>query len=130
MLWRLLANLFLAEFTVTLGVWCVGGYSSEKTMSFLETLPDSFFINSTRSLPNLKVEYQTLDDLSLLRLAARQLKELIVQVQNKPRPSYDVDGQEVKWNEYLDSLYKRLRDINELISMEEGPTEEETWAWT
>lgn len=96
----------------------------------LDLLPDSFYVNNIKSLPNLRKEYQELDDLTLLRIAKRQLLELINQVQNKPRPNYDVDGQNIKWQDYLDSLYDKLKRINDLIAIEEGPIEEVTLGWT
>lgn len=30
-----------------------------------------------------------------------------------PKPTYSIDGQSVSWNQYRDSLFKNLDDINQ-----------------
>jgi hypothetical protein len=44
----------------------------------------------------------------------------------KPRPSYNIDGQEVKWTEYLKYLDSALNSILATIQSYEDPYEEET----
>jgi hypothetical protein len=48
----------------------------------------------------------------------------------KPKPTYDIDGQTVKWNEYLDLLNKSMAAIDEQIKEQEGPYELETTGYT
>ncbi len=55
-----------------------------------------------------------------------QLIDRIGSITAKPKPTYDIDGQMVKWAEYLDILRKQLKDINEMIANEDGPFEIET----
>ncbi len=55
-----------------------------------------------------------------------QIISRIGEVTAKPKPNYDIDGQIVKWGDYLDTLRKQLKDINDLIAAEDGPFEIET----
>lgn len=43
-----------------------------------------------------------------------------------PKPSYNIDGQDVKWTEYLKYLDGALKSIFDTISLYEGPYEEST----
>lgn len=98
---------------------------------FLQALPAGFYgdVNKART-PNLSLDLEAFTNGQTLVMAKRQLVELIVTVQRDPKPSYNVDGQEVLWQEYLSSLYDNLTKVNLLLSIEEGPVEEETQAWT
>lgn len=59
-------------------------------------------------------------------LAITRLKECLAQ----PKPSYDIEGQEVSWTEYQDMLRKQIKELSELIALEQGPYEEHTQAFT
>ena len=41
-----------------------------------------------------------------------------------PKPSYNIDGQDIKWTEYLRYLDGALKDILDTIALYEGPYEE------
>lgn len=59
------------------------------------------------------------------------LQNLIVVRRNilaRPKPTYNLDGQEFKWNEYLDTLNKAIKEIQSNLRAAEGPFEEETVA--
>jgi hypothetical protein len=46
-----------------------------------------------------------------LELQERTLDNLIAireQITRSPKPTYDIDGQEVKWTEYLDAVTKQI----------------------
>jgi hypothetical protein len=48
---------------------------------------------------------------------------LIEEVTTSPKPNYSVDGQSVSWQSYLDSLFDKLKKIDEQINAGE-PFEE------
>lgn len=93
------------------------------------SFPDNFYGTSPR-LPNLSTQLKGQSNLDLLKVQRRQVQELIVSIQANPKPTYDIDGQNIEWTEYLDMLYKQLSRLNELINFEEGPIEEESWGYT
>jgi len=39
----------------------------------------------------------------------------IEEYNQKLRPSYNIDGQDVKWNEYIKDLYSQLKEINATV---------------
>lgn len=51
-------------------------------------------------------------------------------VVSKPKPSYNIDGQEVKWSEYLKQLDASIERIDEDLNKFEGPFEEVTVAYS
>lgn len=55
----------------------------------------------------------SIDDLKTARdnVAAR-IKEITA----SPKPSYEIDGQSVDWNDYLKTLLGALKDIDEAIT--------------
>ena len=67
------------------------------------------------------------DLLNKQRLIKQQLIDRIAQITAKPKPTYEIDGQVFKWNEYLDILMKQLQRINELLAAEDGPYEIQTF---
>lgn len=69
------------------------------------------------------------EQLAKLTEARDNILELIVKVTINPKPTYNIDGQEVKWAEYLDTLRKNLAAIEDLINDKEGPYELETIAY-
>lgn len=86
------------------------------------TIPDDFF-QFTGGTPILSSELKDYTSLQLLYLQKRQIDELIIRVQQKPKPNYDIDGQKVEWADYLDILYKRRERVIKMINDEEGPEE-------
>lgn len=58
--------------------------------------------------------YETRDNL------LKQKLELSV----SPKPTYNIDGQQIEWTDYLKYLDKALLDINHIILIYEGPYEE------
>ena len=46
------------------------------------------------------------------------------------KPSYNIDGQEIRWQEYFTALTESLKKLNEQIDREQGPLEERTKAYT
>ena len=46
------------------------------------------------------------------------------------KPSYQIDGQSVNWNQYRASLYEELERIDQLISATQGPVEVQSEAKT
>ena len=65
-------------------------------------------------------------DLESLKLTRSQLIANIAAITARPKPTYNIDGQEVKWTEYLAELRKQLLGINDLITSMEGSFEIET----
>lgn len=48
----------------------------------------------------------------------------IEDITQNPKPNYSIDGQSVSWQNHLDSLWAKLKEINDMIAAEEGPIEE------
>ena len=48
----------------------------------------------------------------------------IREVTANPKPNYSIDGQQVSWQGYLDSLMRALREIDEQIQLNQDPYEE------
>jgi hypothetical protein len=71
-----------------------------------------------------------MSDLTDLQEIKSNIIARLKEITAKPKPSYDIEGQEVRWQEYFDSLTKRLKDLNELIALEDGPYEERTQGFT
>lgn len=66
------------------------------------------------------------DVLDKLYQARDNLLQQKVDLTVSPKPSYNIDGQEVLWKDYLEYLDKALLDINKTIQVYEGPFEETT----
>ena len=60
----------------------------------------------------------------------RSLGQRRLDVVSKPKPSYNIDGQEVKWSEYLKQLDASIERIDEDLNKFEGPFEEVTVAYS
>lgn len=71
-----------------------------------------------------------MSDLTDLQQIKSNLITRIKEVTSEKKPSYDIEGQQVSWNEYLDTLMKQLGKINALIMGEQGPYEEATQAFS
>jgi hypothetical protein len=66
------------------------------------------------------------DNLESLMTVRDNLIALIGSVTQKPKPTYDIDGQKVMWGEYLDQLRKQLAYTMQLIIDLQGPFEVES----
>ena len=49
----------------------------------------------------------------------QNLLNRIAEVTSKPKPNYNIDGQQVSWQSYLDSLFKKLDLIDKQINAAE-----------
>jgi hypothetical protein len=52
-----------------------------------------------------------------------QILAVIEEITVHPKPTYSIDGQSVKWNEYLAQLQKSVDWCNERIAAESEPVE-------
>lgn len=68
--------------------------------------------------------------LAKLYEARDNLVNIKIQITTNPKPSYNIDGQEVKWGEYLKQIDDALMRTNAAINDAEGPFEEETVAYS
>lgn len=66
------------------------------------------------------------ENLASLKEVRDNLIALIGSVTQKPKPTYDIDGQKVSWGEYLDQLRKQLAHTLQLIIDLDGPFEVES----
>ena len=53
----------------------------------------------------------------------------IEEVTAAPKPNYNIDGQSMSWQSYLDSLFAKLEKVNEQINSSE-PFEEVSRGYT
>ena len=44
------------------------------------------------------------------------LLDRIKEITAQPKPNYNIDGQQVSWQSYLDSLFGKLKVVNEQIN--------------
>jgi len=54
-----------------------------------------------------------LDNLTQARL---QISERLVEITTSPKPSYNVNGQQVSWTEYSKALTEQLDKLNDAIA--------------
>jgi hypothetical protein len=66
------------------------------------------------------------DNLNSLMETRDNLIALIGSITQKPKPTYEIDGQNVLWGEYLDQLRKQLASTLQLIIDLNGPYEVES----
>lgn len=69
-------------------------------------------------------------NLEILLTARDNIIEQIAGVTSKPRPNYNIDGQEVSWGDYLKQLQDARIALDQQIEEIQGPWEEETVAYT
>lgn len=62
--------------------------------------------------------------------ALDNIRARIKEITAAPKPNYTVDGQSVKWGDYLKQLLEGERQIVDAVSREDGPFEERTQAFT
>jgi hypothetical protein len=61
-----------------------------------------------------------LTNLQLLQKAKTNVLTLICQVTSEQKPTYSINGQNISWESYLNSLREQVDKLNELI-LEEQP---------
>ena len=57
-------------------------------------------------------------DAEQLATIKSQILANLVSITAKPKPSYNIDGQDIKWGDYHKLLTVQLKEINELLSAE------------
>ncbi len=62
----------------------------------------------------------------ILQQQLDQIDDLILKITVKPKPTYDIDGQMVKWTEYLEMLSKQRTALEQKLIDIDGPFEVET----
>jgi len=65
-----------------------------------------------------------------LETALTQINTRILEITASPKPNYTVDGQSVKWGDYLKQLLESRKLLAEEIQNEDGPYEERTQVFT
>jgi len=68
-------------------------------------------------------------DAEQLATIKSQTLAILVDLTENPKPSYNVDGQDIKWGEYFDILTTKLEKINALIAAQ-TPTEVHSQGWS
>ena len=68
-------------------------------------------------------------DAEQLATIKSQVLALLVDLTENPKPTYDIDGQEILWSEYQRMLFAQLKDINAQINAE-APTEIHSQGWS
>lgn len=71
-----------------------------------------------------KSDDETIDDLKETR---DNILELMKAVTSKPKPTYNIDGQNVEWKEYMEMLTEQFKNINSLIVTLDPFEEEVVW---
>jgi hypothetical protein len=69
-------------------------------------------------------------DAEQLATIKSQTLALLVDLTANPKPSYNIDGQQILWGDYFAKLTDKLEKIDALIAAEAGPFEIETRATT
>lgn len=62
-------------------------------------------------------------DAETLATIKSNILALISDITSKPKPNYNIDGQSVSWQSYLDSLWSKVKEIDAQIALTE-PYEE------
>jgi hypothetical protein len=57
-----------------------------------------------------------LSNIAKLKDSRDNLVQQLADITIKPKPTYEIDGQMVKWDEYQTSLIARIRSMNALIN--------------
>ena len=68
-------------------------------------------------------------DAAQLATIKSQILALLVDLTENPKPTYDIDGQEVEWGDYQRMLFAQLKDVNAQIAAE-APTEIHSQGWS
>lgn len=55
---------------------------------------------------------------TLLQIRANLLTQIELVTRN-PKPNYNIDGQQVSWQSYLDSLFAKLKEVDEQLNAAE-----------
>ena len=56
---------------------------------------------------------------TILRTIHAQILERIAEITAAPKPTYSIDGQEIKWAEYLKSLHETAAWIEQRLNSQE-----------
>ena len=66
---------------------------------------------------------QNLADLQAIKSNLIQIlkNETAWQVVHGAKPSYQIDGKNVQWTEYRQMVLEKIKDLNDLIQLEDGP---------
>jgi hypothetical protein len=64
--------------------------------------------------------------LANLQAAQQNISALIADITANPKPTYNVDGQNVDWTTYLSTLIEKSKNLNELIQVAGGNFELQT----
>lgn len=65
-----------------------------------------------------------------LETSLTQIRTRIKEITAAPKPNYSVDGQSVKWGDYLSQLLAAEKQLAEAVTREDGPFEERTQVFT
>lgn len=65
-----------------------------------------------------------IDDLATAR---NQMAARLVEITTTPKPSYNIDGQNISWTAYQKMLMEGIANLKAQIAAEEGPYEVETF---
>ncbi len=65
-----------------------------------------------------------------LKTAKANIAARLAAITADPKPSYTVGDQTFQWNEYFEKLTAQLKEINLLISIEDGPQEYDSQAYS
>ena len=68
-------------------------------------------------------------DLTQVQLIKTQTLSVLVEITASPKPSYNIDGQQVRWGQYLAQLQSTVKWADEQINSED-PFEIQTQAYT
>lgn len=69
-------------------------------------------------------------NLEVLYVARDNLVQQLALLSAKPKPNYNIDGQEILWGDYWKQLNDAMARLDEQIASYEGPYEEETIGFT
>lgn len=69
-------------------------------------------------------------DAEQLATIKSQTLQLIVDLTANPKPSYNIDGQQISWGDYLAKLRATIVWVDEQIAAAGGPFEIETRGYT
>lgn len=71
-----------------------------------------------------------MSDLSDLQEIKSNMIARLKEVTAKPKANYSIDGQSVNWADYTEMLREQIKEITDLINLEEGPEEFLTISFT
>lgn len=69
-------------------------------------------------------------DAEQLATIKSQVLAVLVEITAQPKPTYDIDGQNVSWTEYHKMLMEQLAELDTLIAAARGPFEIHSQGYT